>query len=97
MNYIDESDTITRKQGSRSSGKKKSTFCPNQHSSTLLESYPEQIDDFKVFKDDGYLNDFKDHFRARNDAFRQQLSHILKAENSLEDFAKGKYIYGQVV
>lgn len=71
MQYIDGGDTITRKQGSRTAGKKKSTFCPNQHPGLLLDSYPEQVDEFKIFKDDELLNNFKDHFRARNDAFRQ--------------------------
>lgn len=42
-----------------------------------------------MFTEDGYLNDYKNHFQMRNDAFRNQLSHILKVENSLEDFAKG--------
>ncbi|KAL4439336.1 hypothetical protein ABPG74_016999 [Tetrahymena malaccensis] len=91
--YIDGADTIARKEGSRTYSKKKSTFCPHQQGFSL-DSYPENIDEFQVFKDDAYLNDYKEHFRVRNDAFRQQLTHILRAENSLEDFAKGYKRYG---
>jgi len=48
-----------------------------------MEKYHRNINDFPVFHDDGYLNDFKDHFAFRNDKFLKLLEQIVKVEKGL--------------
>ena len=50
--------------------------------------------DFQVFKDDGYLEPFKEHFYYRYQRYCEFLDKIEKNEGSLYDFSQGYRIYG---
>eukprot|EP00331_Platyophrya_macrostoma_P006580 CAMPEP_0176419752 /NCGR_PEP_ID=MMETSP0127-20121128/8231_1 /TAXON_ID=938130 /ORGANISM="Platyophrya macrostoma, Strain WH" /LENGTH=743 /DNA_ID=CAMNT_0017800283 /DNA_START=1466 /DNA_END=3697 /DNA_ORIENTATION=- len=50
--------------------------------------------DFKVLKDDGYLEPFKEHFFYRYRKYCEFLDNIEKNEGSLYEFSQGYRIYG---
>ncbi|EGR30526.1 hypothetical protein IMG5_129790 [Ichthyophthirius multifiliis] len=52
------------------------------------------INNLQVFKDDHYLNEFREHFMVRNNTFYEILHEIEKKEGSLQNFAKGNEKYG---
>lgn len=59
--------------------------------------YEKNPDELQIFKDDPYLDPFREHFRVRNGKFFEVLEQIIKLERSLKEFAKGYERYGLVV